>query len=1105
MLLGGTTMNMHQRLLPFLAAIAWIAVGRAPEALGQYRIQNADIAVGIDAPIEGAVSLTAIEDRVTGRAYVQAPTLLFEYAQNGQPSHRSDDDLSVSAVNTLPSGIEVVADSLSVPLEVAIRVEADPNEPVVFVRLRLTNFGQESSLPLHLVVPRIPGLVARGNPDGWMGAIPQEIGSVRRLSDRPIGMPFRPSVLDNALLEPWLPTAMNTMEVASLYDPAGTGGIFFADVDGIAGTQSPPIQFTLSAEEVAGYWIADLAPGETRFLPRFAIGVHHDGDWHRAIDFYRRHHDGPETNDVPAWFRDAGAIYSWSGGGAGGIYLELPGANLIDRSLWTTFERDDAHWNPPVSFTRGGLAPAGAHIAALMRQNTAQEDAFFVGEDGALYTVFQVNEGPWSDPIPLTPTHFASPGCRLAAISRDDHQEDVFVVGLDGAMYTLFVVDGHWNGPIAITARNFAPSGAGVAAAKRNAIQEDLFVVDRFGVIQTLFVRFDGTRWGPWSAPITLSARSSAPAGASLAAVGFGEPALDLFVVSRNGRLLWLSERNNGAWTAPFALTAPNFAPMGADIAAVVRNNHQEDVFTTGIDGAIWTLWTDPARNWFGPAEIAAPGFTIPGASLAAVMRTDHVDHLKHQEDLFVVRSDGSAFTLFERDDSAWQPPTPPDPLTFGGFAPAGGGIAAVQRNEDQMDAFLFGQGRLSSFRDLPRILEEARDLGTNIVYLWDYWETSPFAPIPHYFNKGDYIPRRDLGGEQALIDGIRAVHAQGGKVILYLEPFIIAKDSILGRAVGNSWAGLDPFLHPYEHYGPTTYTMCAPFDPWQAYVAGTAARFVASPDVPPPFPFTFGRGYDADGVLLDSWDWQLNWPMGTSGGTFFDAHEFTAGAVGLVQRVRSTVRFFKPDAIVMGETTSGPMGRVWDGGLSADFTHLWWFNKIYWADQMNEGRIAGSPVRYGAPGMNWFSNGHDLNEMNQVWAAGHSLALCSNWPGTFMHDNAAYVRRLVTLRQQFGNALIEGKQDYQPATGAANVVAYLYRGTRDVVLTVVNTASEGAFSGDLVLHDSEANSHWRVLVGTPHGANNGDESEGASMDLHDRTKLHVTVPAGQLRVFLKH
>jgi glycosidase len=160
--------------------------------------------------------------------------------------------------------------------------------------------------------------------------------------------------------------------------------------------------------------------------------------------------------------------------------------------------------------------------------------------------------------------------------------------------------------------------------------------------------------------------------------------------------------------------------------------------------------------------------------------------------------------------------------------------------------------------------------------------------------------------------------------------------------------------------------------------------------------------------------------------------------------------------------------------------------------------------VRYGAPRMNWFSNGHDVNEMNQIWAAGHSLALCSNWPGTFVHENAATIRRLVALRRQFSNALIEGIQEYQPATGSESVVAYLYRGARDVVLVVVNTASGGSFAGDVALRDSEAGSRWQVLAGSRDGDDTEGEDDGDTTCVHDRTKLRVTIPAGELRVFVK-
>jgi len=62
----------------------------------------------------------------------------------------------------------------------------------------------------------------------------------------------------------------------------------------------------------------------------------------------------------------------------------------------------------------------------------------------------------------------------------------------------------------------------------------------------------------------------------------------------------------------------------------------------------------------------------------------------------------------------------------------------------------------LKSFEDLPIFLSEAQALGSNIVYLVDYWEGVPADAGADYGNKGDYIPRSDLGGAAAFTDGIR-------------------------------------------------------------------------------------------------------------------------------------------------------------------------------------------------------------------------------------------------------------------------------------------------------------------------------------------------------------
>ena len=120
-----------------------------------------------------------------------------------------------------------------------------------------------------------------------------------------------------------LPTSMNPIEVATIYDPDGGGGLFFSDIDGDPDASIPSLQFTLSAAEVAGFWVGKIPPGSTVSMPRLAIGVFHTGDWHEAVDYWvEKHRERIRFSAIPEWLRNQGAIYSFAGGGAGGIYLE---------------------------------------------------------------------------------------------------------------------------------------------------------------------------------------------------------------------------------------------------------------------------------------------------------------------------------------------------------------------------------------------------------------------------------------------------------------------------------------------------------------------------------------------------------------------------------------------------------------------------------------------------------------------------------------------------------------------------------------------------------------------------------------------------------------
>ena len=386
----------------------------------------------------------------------------------------------------------------------------------------------------------------------------------------------------------------------------------------------------------------------------------------------------------------------------------------------------------------------------------------------------------------------------------------------------------------------------------------------------------------------------------------------------------------------------------------------------------------------------------------------------------------------------------------------SGAGAGSIYMEYPQQDL----KTRIASFREIPKLLQEAQSLGTNIVYLWDYWQGTPEGGRPQYWNKGDYIPRVDLGGAEALKDGIRALHERGGRIIVYVESFILFAYSHIGVEKGEEWAARRPDNSLYDQY-PQNYSLPQWLPAWQDYLASVTERLV--------------REFDVDGIFLDSLGWQMNWPAKTKQSVLHSSADYSRGVLTIADRVREAIQRVKPDAVVIGENTSGALPRHSHGGLAADFA---------WLAGQNQHRVTASPVRYAIPEANIYSNGKDRNQMNQIFAAGYSLALAN------LHlPEADYIRSLVQIRQQYKDALIYGKQEFQPRTGNADVAAYFFRGAVNHIVTVVNT-SVTDYSGNLQLHQ-EHGSSWKDLL--------SNETLTASGD-----NLPIHVPAHGLRVLIR-
>jgi hypothetical protein len=117
--------------------------------------------------------------------------------------------------------------------------------------------------------------------------------------------------------------------------------------------------------------------------------------------------------------------------------------------------------------------------------------------------------------------------------------------------------------------------------------------------------------------------------------------------------------------------------------------------------------------------------------------------------------------------------------------------------------------------------------------------------------------------------------------------------------------------------------------------------------------------------------------------------------------------------------------------------------------------------VRYGLPAAHFICGAPHLNGLHQVFAAGHMLALTANSSGTWIEHHARHIKRLVGLRREFADALIDGRQEYQPATGAADVAAYAYRGAQHEILIVVNASRVEDYAKPLGMRGEHANSRW--------------------------------------------
>ena len=256
-------------------------------------------------------------------------------------------------------------------------------------------------------------------------------------------------------------------------------------------------------------------------------------------------------------------------------------------------------------------------------------------------------------------------------------------------------------------------------------------------------------------------------------------------------------------------------------------------------------------------------------------------------------------------------------------------------------------KNKLGTFENLPVLLDEARKLGSNCVYLISYWQ-------PNYENKGDYEIRTDLGGPAAFKKGVEAIHAKGGRIILYLEAFIVTRTSKVGQKFGPRWCMKDQNQNPQTYYGRSRFYLMWPGagSNWTEYICRTAENLV--------------RQYGVDGFHLDSYgiQWNLKDHDPKHKGSFND------GAMRLVKTMRQRIRKINPNAVIILEgCEQTEMLDLCDGGqiesAAWQYSPVKVLNEKPWVAQH----------KYKA-----FTSHYSMIEMDKILDMGYNFSLSPWW-----------------------------------------------------------------------------------------------------------------------------
>jgi hypothetical protein len=732
-----------------------------------------------------------------------------------------------------------------------------------------------------------------------------------------------------------------------------------------------------------------------------------------------------------------------------------------------------------IPLTPPGMFSPGAPVAVAHGPGNSELAFAIRASDAKLIPITETDDGAWTVgvPIPGTGVNMATYS-SISAARRTAREVAVLVAQTNGHVLALRSENGQWLPPTDIAALPSSTPNRKVVLSLRSATQLDAFGVagngdnrlwtsgDGLGRVDVRLV-YPKLAFAPTD---LAAARGMVPMEISGSATLKHQTCVDA-----GGCVLGMPY--HGDPRAQFEGLPQSMNMM--EIVHVAKNNASLYVF----DGSP-APETGQAPTQFTAFDREIAGFwtkdlwpRAPASPLPTVVFGGYPNDDWH-----------GAASAYAAAHAALDPPpvaVTPDWLRRAGaiYSFAGGGAGGIYLDLPNASLDTYAN-RIPNGHTFGKVIAtmrtEAAALGTDVLYLNDYWGKNSPSPAAAtcennssapYFCKGDYLIRDDFrepgdlapgAGERSLRAAVDTAHQQPNpaRVILYVEPFVVGFGTDVMNQFGDLYGARDPggaMWQPFgalpppenvncnarEDSGEPRPERCSEFQEslslsyahsgWTDRVVQTCVRLITQTH--------------ADGIFLDSAGWRLNERVETKDEVVRASPlEHMRAFLDLADRVRQAIRAIpgRSDAVVMTENMGGPVPRHVDGSVSSDLS-----TTLFRIHDAFDGHIVATPTRFGRKSANIFSNGTSLREMNEVFAAGHGLALANNWPTNaapalaFIQNSAAYIKKLVILRRAHAMALVDGDQT-DLADSSVNLIARQYLGGGDRIVTLVNTSTWG-------------------------------------------------------------